>query len=100
MNMSDPLPLPQAVRAYWYHLLPLCLFPSASMLLIKFWSTRIGIWFMFISFLPSMWFAAWPVIQRKAKQSFTALAFALYGLGLVLFGLVGGIIQIVFTHRL
>jgi hypothetical protein len=55
---------------------------------------------MFISFLPSMWFAAWPVIQRKAKQSFTALALALYGLGLVLFGLIGGIIQIVFTHRL
>jgi hypothetical protein len=78
MRAAEPLHLREALRAYWYHLAPLFLMPAVTWLLLRFGSDALGRWFLFSAFFPCMYFAAWPAITGRAKQSFTAYALGLY----------------------
>lgn len=80
-----PLPLLASARRFWRHLVPVTLFPSCAVLVTTRAQGAGATLLLSAFFFASTIYAAWPMLQGRARYSFWLLACVLYiGGGLLL----------------
>jgi hypothetical protein len=82
MTPNSRIPLKEAIRRYWMHLLPVPFFAPFVCYLFRF--THDAVWAIpvtFFVFFSVTTFAAWPVIRYRAAMSFWNFGGLLYVAG-------------------
>jgi hypothetical protein len=84
MNGETPLPFPESVKRYWWHLVPITLFPAFTVLLLSKKRDASAMWLLYGMFVAVSFYAMVPTIKRKAKHGFWRFACLLFLAGWLL----------------
>ena len=75
---ESPLPLPESVKRYWFHLLPVVLFPSFAVIFLKWGFETWRIVAFFVLFAIISIYSGLPIIRNKVKMSYWYVACVLF----------------------